>query len=126
MNRVLVIDDEKSILEMLQIGLARFGCSVETASGGYEGLRLFEKDLFDVVITDIHMPDMDGFNVARHIRNCKRSDTPIIGISGMLRDLECDEFDYVFAKPFKIQSLVHAIKEVVMRKRLHGGQDNAS
>jgi len=126
MNRVLVIDDEKSILEMLQIGLARFGCRVETASGGYEGLRLFEKDFFDVVITDIHMPDMDGFNVARYIRNCEKSDTPIIGISGMIQDLQYNEFDYVFAKPFKIQTLVNAIEDVVTRKRLHDREDNAS
>jgi CheY-like chemotaxis protein len=49
MSRVLVIDDQKSMLEILKIGLTRFGCSVETASGGYEGLRLFEEDLFDVM-----------------------------------------------------------------------------
>ena len=118
MLRILIIDDEKIILELLEIGLTRLGYEVETASAGLEGLRRFEEGDFDVVITDIHMPDLNGFDVAQRIRKSAKCNTAIIGISGMVQDLEFEGFDYVFPKPFKVQKLAESIEELMEQKGL--------
>ena len=112
MYNVLVIDDEEFIPELLEEILARFGYNVETATGGQEGLRVFEKGLFDLVITDIRMPGTDGHAVAHHIRNSDRSHTPIMAISGTPWLMEGDEFDSILPKPFSIQALLDAISEL--------------
>lgn len=112
MQHVLVIDDEKFISDLLQEALTRFGYQVRTASGGYEGLRLFDNRFFDLVITDIRMPGMDGHAVVRHIRNSDRPYTPIIGISGTPWLFMGNDFDCVLSKPFALQTLLDAIKNV--------------
>ncbi|MFO7555483.1 MAG: response regulator, partial [Desulfobacterales bacterium] len=82
MNRILVIDDEKMILDLFQIVLSRAGCNVEIASDGQEGIKKFNNGQFDLVITDILMPGLDGRDVVDHIRNSDNPCTPIIGMSG--------------------------------------------
>ena len=81
MYRVLIIDDEKMILDMLRQALSLSGYNVETASEGQEGLQMFENGMFDLVITDILMPGIDGHGVAQYIRNSGRPQTPIIAMS---------------------------------------------
>jgi CheY-like chemotaxis protein len=112
MYRVLVIDDEEVVVELIGKTLAKFGYNVETAKGGQEGLRIFEKRLFDLVITDIRMPDVDGFGVARHIRNSERPYTPIIGISATSHFEEEKAFDSFLLKPFEIQALLRMVKDL--------------
>jgi len=106
MYNVLVIDDEIMISNMLQLALTRFGYSVETASGGLEGLQMYDNGNFHLVITDILMPNIDGRDVVRHIRNSDRPDTPIIGMSGTPWLLEGNGFDYTIPKPFDIHTLI--------------------
>ncbi len=60
MQAILVIDDEKAILRLLRDTLTKFGYSVETAINGRDGIDKFEKKSFDLVITDIRMPGIDG------------------------------------------------------------------
>ena len=112
MCNVLVIDDEQLVSQMLQELLTLSGFTVQTASGGHEGLQLFEKGFFDVVITDILMPGLDGHAVARHIRKSKRPHTPIIAISGTPWLLDENEFDSTIPKPFEIKTLVNTIHEL--------------
>jgi CheY-like chemotaxis protein len=112
MCNVLVIDDEQLVSQMLQELLTLSGFNVETASGGHEGVQLFEKGLFDLVITDILMPGLDGHDVARHIRNSDRPHTPIIAISGTPWLLNEDEFDSAIPKPFEIKTLLNTIHEL--------------
>lgn len=112
MYNVLIIDDEKFISDLIEEILARSGYNVETAAGGQEGLRVFEKGLFDLVITDIRMPGIDGHAVAHHIRNSDKSDTPIMAMSGTPWLMEGDEFNYVLPKPFGIQTLLNAISDL--------------
>jgi DNA-binding response OmpR family regulator len=109
MYNVLIIDDEEYISNLIEEILARFGYNVETAVGGREGLRVFEKGLFDLVITDIRMPGVDGHAVAHYIRNSDRSDTPIMAMSGTPWLMKEDEFDSILPKPFSIQALLNAI-----------------
>jgi DNA-binding response OmpR family regulator len=112
MHTVLIIDDEKSILHVLAIVLTKFGFNVETASDGLEGIKKFDECNFDVVITDICMPALDGNGVVRHIRNSQRRSTPVIGISGTPWLLENSDFDAVLSKPASIKTLVDTVKNI--------------
>ena len=112
MFNVLVIDDESMVLDVLRQFLTLLGHSVEIASDGHEGLRMFDSRVYDLVITDIIMPEIDGNSVARHIRSSDRPYTPVIGISGTPWLLEGDMFDLVISKPFDINILASAINSV--------------
>jgi DNA-binding response OmpR family regulator len=111
-GRVLAIDDEKAILDMLERALALFGFTVEVASSGEEGIEKFDNKPFDVVVTDILMPGVDGINVLHYIRKSNRSNTPVIGISGTPWLLQNESFNLVLDKPFSIKSLVDSVKQL--------------
>lgn len=115
MNNILIVDDEQIVSNVLQKILSRFGYHAEIAPGGRAGIQMFDTGLFDLVITDIRMAGIDGYDVARHVRNSDRPFTPIIGISGTPWLLESDEFDRVIPKPFGIQILIDAVKNVMPR-----------
>ncbi len=110
MPNILVIDDDESILLMLTMALTKFGFSVEIASNGLEGVKKIDEGNFDLVITDIIMPGLDGIGVARHIRRSKKRFTPIIGISGTPWLLVNGDFDAVFSKPSSIMAIVDTVK----------------
>ena len=112
MSKVLVIDDEKSIAESLGQILTLVGYNVTTAAGGAEGIEIFDKDLFDLVITDIRMPGVNGIGVVRHIRKSERPHTPIIGISGTPWLLEENGFNSTLNKPFTIMDLKETVDEL--------------
>lgn len=112
MLNILVIDDEKQILNMMRLALRRAGFEVEIASGGQEGIQKFEDCQFDMVITDILMPGIDGREVVRHIRNSAKPDTPIIGFSGTPWLIENSELDSVLAKPFSLKDLFNSIQDL--------------
>jgi len=109
MKRILVIDDEKMILVMVESALSRFGFNVETASDGKEGIKKFDKHHFDAVITDICMPGIDGNGVARHVRISDRQNTTVIGISGTPWLADNGDFDMILGKPLSIKSLVDSV-----------------
>jgi len=68
MYHILVIDDEKAILNVVQTALSRAGFKVDTALDGQKGLQKFDSGQFDLVITDILMPGIDGRDIVKHIR----------------------------------------------------------
>jgi CheY-like chemotaxis protein len=110
MSTILVIDDEKSILQIIYQALTRFGHNVETAGDGKEGIEKFDDGNFDIVITDIRMPVVDGNGVVKHIRNSNRQSIPVIAISGTPWQLEDNNFDMVLPKPFSLKKLVDSIR----------------
>ena len=112
MDRVLVIDDDKPIAELLKLALEKMGYHVRTASGGREGLHLFEKELFDLVITDVVMPDVDGRSVAQYIKSSDRPWIPVMGISGTPWLLE-GQFDSVMPKPFGLKALALEVAKLL-------------
>ena len=76
MKKILVIDDEWKIRKLIKDYLVREGYSVDEAGDGEEGLELFFKNNYDIVILDIMMPKIDGWSVCRKIR--EESQVPII------------------------------------------------
>jgi DNA-binding response OmpR family regulator len=110
MGSILVIEDEKGILGLIEAALTRFGHRVETALDGKEGIRKFDRGSFDMVITDYVMPEVNGQAVLQHIRNSSRHRTPIIGMSGTPWLLQGTGFDLVLAKPFPLSKLVDSVR----------------
>jgi DNA-binding response OmpR family regulator len=113
MSTVLVIDDEKGILQIIRQVLTRFGHNVETATDGQEGIRKFDDGSFDIVITDIRMPGIDGNGVVNHIRKSEKQSIPVIAISGTPWLMEGSAFDKILAKPFPMKELVECIGSLV-------------
>lgn len=111
MRTILIIDDERPILSMMQQAFTKFGCRVETADNGRDGIKLFDSRFFDVVITDIQLPDIDGNRVAAHIRRSGKK-TAIVGISGTDWLLKKSLFDLTFSKPFSLFGMNQAIKDL--------------
>jgi DNA-binding response OmpR family regulator len=110
MGSILVIEDEKGILGLIEAALLRFGHRVETAQDGREGIRKFDRGRFDMVITDYVMPEVNGEGVLQHIRSTARRRTPIIGMSGTPWLLQGTGFDLVLAKPFPLNQLVDSVR----------------
>jgi CheY-like chemotaxis protein len=108
--RVLCVDDDESILEMMKDCLAHFGHQVKVASGGKYGIELFctailKSEPYDVVITDLGMPDVNGHQVARSIK-AESPDTPVIIMTGEgAAGMEGGAVDVVVCKPPCIQEL---------------------
>jgi len=106
MALILVIDDQKSIRTIIAMVLEDLGHEVELAEDGEKGIELL-KGLsdFDLVITDIKMPNKDGDEVARHIRTSHRSSIPVVAITAFPEEAEIELFDYAITKPFMLEKL---------------------
>lgn len=117
-EKILVVDDEASIRRILETRLKLAGYNVITAADGQEALDQFNSFQPDLVILDVMLPKMDGYEVCREIR--KTSDTPIImltavaDVSNRIQGLEIGADDYV-VKPFSPSELEARIKAVLRR-----------
>ncbi len=110
--RILVIEDEASIGKLLQLLLTRAGFDVVVTRDGAQGMAAFENDWFDVVITDIRMPVMDGKEVLARIRQSDRPHTPVVGITGTTWQMDKGDFDSVIAKPFTLTTVLDTIQNI--------------
>ncbi len=116
---VLVVEDEEAYADALTIGLAREGFTVLWARDGQEGVELFQKNDVDVILLDLMLPKMSGFDVCRSIR--ATSDVPIIVVSAKGEEidavvmLEMGADDYV-TKPYRLRELVARIRAVQRRR----------
>ncbi len=111
MGHILVIDDEDMILYFLGNALSYLGYSVTVAHDGEEGIDLFNSGYnFDLVITDIMMPRMNGNAVAKHIRSSDKSETPIVAITGYGDDIDRELFNFVLLKPFDLEALADVVR----------------
>jgi len=114
MGNILIIDDEKNICYILRLALTGWGYEVKIAYDGEEGIALFTKDYnFDLVVTDIRMPGMDGNEVAKYIRSSDRSDTPIVVITSFDgEDINRELFNFLLIKPFDLEVLKEVIRSL--------------
>jgi GAF domain-containing protein len=112
---VLVIDDEADVRELVADVLASHGYEITVAAGGREGLACFEATHYDVVLTDVGMPDLDGWEVARAIKS-SRADTPVLLLTGWADAAEpaaAVRVDGILKKPFALDELAAAVAEAL-------------
>lgn len=119
-KQVLVVDDERRIGEVVEYALSKEGYRVTLAHDGKRGLELFEREVFDLVVLDVMLPDVDGLEVCRRIR--ARGNTPVLFLSARSDEvdkivgLELGGDDYL-AKPFSPRELVARVRAVLRRSQ---------
>lgn len=127
MARILVIDDEEPVRSIIRLALEKQGHEVEEAQDGVEGTRLFEASPFDLVITDLIMPEKEGIETILDLRE-SRFNVPILVISGglsfggrsldksgPLQDAEALGADASLSKPFRMRTLVELVEDLLSR-----------
>lgn len=121
MSRILIIDDDESIVELIKINLELSGHSVSTAPDGIKGFALVKQELPDLVILDLMMPEVDGYTVAQRIRHYpETTETPILMLTalGMLENkvkgFNSGADDYL-VKPFELEELAVRVKALLRR-----------
>ncbi|MFH1647415.1 MAG: response regulator transcription factor [Chloroflexota bacterium] len=118
---ILVVDDDEKILKFLRYNLAREGWHILTARDGAEALQVVEREPLDLILLDIMLPRVDGFEVCRRLRQF--SHVPIIGLSARgdvadkVRCLNLGADDYI-TKPFGVDELIARIKAVLRRNKV--------
>jgi len=118
-KRILVVDDETAIREMLERAFTKAGYTVVLAASGEEALSILEKENIQVIFLDLNLPGMDGLELCRHIRR----DRPVACIYAMTGYASLFElsacrragFDDYFRKPIKLRSLFKAAEEAFER-----------
>ena len=115
---ILVVDDEPRIVEAVGMNLELEGYQVSSASNGYEALQKLTKDLPDLVILDVMMPEVDGFETLREIREVSTVPVIMLTVRGeeidKVRGLDLGADDYI-TKPFNPKELVLRIRAVLRR-----------
>lgn len=121
-ERLLVVDDELSMTEFLEIMLSNDGYEVKTASSGEEGFEIFRNEEPDLVLTDVKMPGMSGLDLIREIHAIDPL-APIIAITAFasaddaVRAVREGAYDYI-SKPFQIEDLRVVIRSALEARRL--------
>ena len=125
---LLVIEDDQNLSKLLEYNLDRAGFKCHLASSGEQGLEQLSLKSFDLVLLDIMLPGMDGFEVCRHIRqNQRHKDLPIIMLTAKGEEIdrilgfELGVDDYV-VKPFSPRELTLRIRAIFNRERRTGGK----
>jgi len=116
--RVLVADDEKMMRNLLTLSLERLGYEVVATESGPEAIALFDQQSFDLIMLDVVMPEMDGFEVCQELR--KRTDVPIVMLTALNRPddivqgLEMGADNYI-TKPFTFKEVEARIRALLRR-----------
>ncbi len=117
-SKIMIVDDDSNICELLRLYLEKEGFSVAIAENGSRALDMFDAEKPDLMLLDVMMPELDGWQVCREIR--KKSDCPIIMLTakGEVFDkvlgLELGADDYV-VKPFEAKEVIARVKAVLRR-----------
>ena len=126
--QILVVDDDKSIIEIVQAYLQQAGYSVLTASSGATAMHILHNEKPDLLLLDLMLPDRDGWDITRSIRNDKRLATiPIIMLTARIEDsdkivgLELGADDYV-TKPFNPREIVARVRALLRRRQFDKGK----
>ncbi len=118
MERILVVEDERKLNDILRDYLSSLGYGVVQCLSGSDAARLAEAERFDLIVLDLHLPGLDGLEVAKRVR--ARGDTPIVMLTArdseadMLLGLEVGADDYM-TKPFSVRELGARVRAVLRR-----------
>ena len=121
LKRILIVDDDDEIRELLEFDIAQSGYFVDTASDGKEGLTKVLNNSYDLVILDVMMPKMNGFDVCKNIRQAKLA-IPVLMLTakGTIDDktvgFDCGADDYL-VKPFDVQEVLLRIRVLLRRNQ---------
>ncbi len=124
--KVIIIEDDNQIRELLPRYFAREGIEAIAAASGYEGLDAIYEGKPDIALLDVNLPDIDGWSVLRRIRQSDSSDLPVIMVTGRgdlsdrLLGLELGADDYI-VKPFEPMEVIARVRAVLRRAKLSGG-----
>ena len=131
-KRILLIDDEERFCQVMGNLLSKEGYEVESVNGGREGIDIIKERSFDLVITDLMMPEVDGLEVLKHIQD-QEYDTLVIVITGYatlesaIRAIRKGAFDYI-TKPFDIElmkiTIERAFEKIQMQRALQDYSSN--
>ena len=121
-KKILIVDDDDVIRELLEFDVAQSGYFVDTAKDGLEGLNKALNNSYDLILLDVMMPKMNGFDVCKNIRNAKIN-IPILLLTakGTIEDktegFDCGADDYL-VKPFDIQEVLLRIRVLLRRNQV--------
>ncbi len=123
MKNVLIIEDDKNIVDLLEIHLKDLHCDITRIYDGEEGLNAALHDSFDLIILDLMLPSMDGMEVCRQIR-MKGNTTPILMLTAKSEEidkvlgLETGADDYL-TKPFSVREFIARVKAIFRRSKIN-------
>jgi DNA-binding response OmpR family regulator len=119
-KRVLCIEDHPEMIELIRLILGRQGFEVVGAGGGREGLQVLQENPIDLVLLDLMMPDMDGWEVYRQIRaNHQLKEIPVIAVTAKAQGvdrvlgLHIAGMDDFITKPFGPRELINSVERVL-------------
>ena len=124
--KVLLVEDEPELRAALRLRLTASGYVCETANNGKEALNLLSRGLPDIVVTDLLMPEMDGYSLCQQLRSNKLwAEIPVLVLSAVPRHAiehkQAIQASRVMHKPFDSSELLSAIKELLDEKVKQGG-----
>lgn len=119
---ILVIDDEESMCNFMEIMLVKEGYSVNTAESGQDGINMLKQKNYDLVITDLNMPEMSGIEVLKEVRSFKSDQEMIVmtayaSVDSAIEAMKQGAADYI-TKPFKVDEIKLIIEKSINRKKL--------
>jgi len=122
-NRLVYIEDEQEMIDLVRLIMARRGFEVLGANGGHDGLALIRQNMPDLVLLDLMMPDMDGWDVYQQMKADETTrDIPVIVITAKAQSIDkvlglhIAKVDDYISKPFSPNELVESIEKVIARK----------
>ena len=128
-KRLLVVDDDEQIRELLTFDIAQSGYVVDSAKDGEEGLKKALENNYDLILLDVMMPKMNGYDVCKNIRLVKPN-VPILMLTakGTINDktegFDCGADDYL-VKPFDVQEVLLHIRALLRRSETASEQENS-
>lgn len=130
MHKILVIEDEQRVAQLIKTGLCELGFDAAVAYDGDMGLRLFKSGGFSLVVSDVILPGMNGFELCREIRKLN-PDVPVLMLTALgSTDDKLDGFDAgaddYMVKPFDFRELAARINILLKRRTISGGQVEVS
>ena len=123
MKCILCVEDEPEMIDLIRLILGRRGFDVKGAAGGVEGLKMIRQEMPDLVLLDLMMPDMDGWEVYQQMKaDEKTKNIPVIVVTAKAQSIDrvlglhIAKVDDYIAKPFSPQDLMNSVEKVLKSK----------
>jgi DNA-binding NtrC family response regulator len=124
-KRILIVDDDQQLLDLLVLTLSAIGYETVAAAGGAEAVEILARQRFDLMVTDVKMPNLDGISLLKRVRRYY-PDMPVLFITGVATPeiISTADPDGFLAKPFRISHIEELIETTLNRERRPGTRAN--